>query len=73
MTIGKESKLYDIIAFFLHLNMVPETGIEPVRPCGREILSLLRLPISPQQHNTIISQKATLVKSDITGVTNETI
>lgn len=31
--------------------MVPGAGIEPARPCGREILSLLRLPISPSgQH-----------------------
>ena len=27
--------------------MVPGTGIEPVRPLRREILSLLCLPISP--------------------------
>ena len=27
--------------------MVPGTGIEPVQPCGRGILSPLRLPISP--------------------------
>lgn len=27
--------------------MVPETGIEPVRPLSRQILSLLCLPISP--------------------------
>ena len=26
---------------------VPETGIEPAHPCGRQILSLLRLPIPP--------------------------
>ena len=26
---------------------VPRAGIEPARPCDREILSLLRLPISP--------------------------
>ena len=26
---------------------VPGTGIEPAHPCGRQILSLLRLPISP--------------------------
>ena len=44
------------------------TGLEPVRCIHREILSLLRLPISPQQHNTIISQKATLVKSGCSGV-----
>ncbi len=27
--------------------MVPGAGIEPARPCEREILSLLCLPISP--------------------------
>ncbi len=26
---------------------VPETGIEPAHPYGRQILSLLRLPIPP--------------------------
>ena len=30
--------------------MVPEAGLEPAHPCGREILSLLRLPISPLWH-----------------------
>tara|TARA_R110002096_G_scaffold79252_3_gene186223 strand:+ start:15793 stop:16071 length:279 start_codon:yes stop_codon:yes gene_type:complete len=25
-------------------------GLEPARPCGRQILSLLCLPISPQTH-----------------------
>src|SRR5690554_1397640 len=30
--------------------MVPGAGIEPARPCGREILSLLCLPISPSGH-----------------------
>jgi len=37
--------------------MVPKTGIEPVRPYEREILSLLCLPISPlgqsQQQNLL--------------------
>lgn len=34
--------------FFMQNNqMVPGAGIEPARPEGREILSLLRLPISP--------------------------
>jgi hypothetical protein len=28
-------------------NLVPGAGIEPARPCDREILSLLCLPISP--------------------------
>ena len=27
--------------------MVPGAGIEPARPFGQQILSLLRLPISP--------------------------
>ena len=26
---------------------VPEIGVEPIHPCGRQILSLLRLPIPP--------------------------
>ena len=30
--------------------MVPQTGIEPVRPFGRGILSPVRLPISPPRH-----------------------
>ena len=34
--------------------MVLLTGLEPVRYCYRGILSPLRLPISPQQHLTII-------------------
>src|SRR6185436_13391598 len=29
------------------LDLVPEAGLEPARPCGRGILSLLRLPVSP--------------------------
>lgn len=28
-------------------NVVPRTGIEPARPCERQILSLLRLPVPP--------------------------
>ena len=27
--------------------MVPKVGLEPTRPCGLQILSLARLPISP--------------------------
>lgn len=30
--------------------MVPEAGIEPARSCLRQILSLVRLPISPLGH-----------------------
>ena len=32
---------------FSALLFVPEIGIEPIHPCGRQILSLLRLPIPP--------------------------
>ena len=41
--------------------MVPETGIEPVRPLGREILSLLCLPVSPlgQRVRVPVLQKQT--------------
>lgn len=31
--------------------MVPGAGLEPARGCPREILSLLRLPISPSGQN----------------------
>lgn len=30
--------------------MVPVVGVEPTRPCGLQILSLPRLPISPYRH-----------------------
>ncbi len=30
-----------------NVEMVPGEGVEPTRPCGRKILSLLRLPIPP--------------------------
>ena len=30
-----------------YYELVPGAGIEPARPCEREILSLLCLPISP--------------------------
>ena len=30
--------------------MVPPAGLEPAPPCGEQILSLSRLPISPQGH-----------------------
>ena len=39
-------------AFNLHNSLlfkeVPPTGLEPVRPCGQQILSLQRLPVPPQ-------------------------
>lgn len=31
-------------------HLVPKTGLEPVRPFERQILSLLRLPIPPLGH-----------------------
>ena len=33
-------------------DVVPMTGLEPVRCCHRGILSPLRLPISPHRHGT---------------------
>ena len=30
--------------------LVPETGVEPARPCGQRILSPMRLPITPLRH-----------------------
>jgi hypothetical protein len=35
------------LALTLTLAFVPEIGVEPIHPCGRQILSLLRLPIPP--------------------------
>lgn len=32
--------------------MVRAAGLEPARPCGRGILSPLRIPISPRPHVT---------------------
>jgi hypothetical protein len=32
--------------------MVPRAGIEPARPNGRQILSLMCLPISPPRHKS---------------------
>ena len=30
--------------------MVPKVGFEPTLPCGNQILSLARLPVSPLRH-----------------------
>ncbi len=38
--------------------MVPGAGIEPARPCDREILSLLCLPISPPGRMEAVQQIA---------------
>ena len=42
--------------------MVPEAGIEPARPNGREILSLLRLPIPPFGHRHLKRTNRKLIK-----------
>lgn len=36
---------------FSCLILVPEAGVEPARPCGRGILSPVRLPIPPPGHD----------------------
>ena len=33
----------------LYWILVPASGVEPPRPCGHEILSLARMPISPRR------------------------
>ena len=50
--------LFQIVSDYL---MVPGTGIEPVQPCDRGILSPLRLPIPPPgrvhllfSHDTVV-------------------
>jgi hypothetical protein len=40
--------------WFFPENRLPATGLEPVHPCGRQILSLLRLPISPRRLISVI-------------------
>jgi hypothetical protein len=44
--------------------MVPKTGIEPVRPYEREILSLLCLPISPlgQRKNQLLKNEYLIIQ-----------
>jgi hypothetical protein len=42
------------------ISLVPKTGLEPVRPCGRRILNPLRLPIPPLRRT---NEAATLVAS----------
>ncbi len=37
------------------LKLVPQAGIEPARRLGREILSLLCLPISPPRHDSFLN------------------
>jgi hypothetical protein len=47
--------------------MVPEAGLEPARPFGREILSLLCLPISPLGQMSL-----NFVKERFLFITNKT-
>src|ERR1700678_2603273 len=35
--------------------LVPGGGVEPPRPCGRRILSPLRLPVPPSRRTSILS------------------
>jgi hypothetical protein len=35
--------------------MVPGAGVEPASPCGRGILSPLRIPVSPPGHTSFVS------------------
>jgi hypothetical protein len=39
----------------LLLKMVPKIGLEPIRLYSRNILSVVRLPISPHRHIKVIS------------------
>jgi integrase len=43
----KVAQLHKADVFELSLILVPGAGLEPAQPCGRGILSPLRLPISP--------------------------
>ena len=40
----------DLGNFYQKSPLVPETGLEPVRPCGHRILSPACLPIPPPRH-----------------------
>ena len=42
--------------------MVVDAGLEPASPTGRQILSLMRIPIPPINHNTNISYSRVTVK-----------
>ncbi len=43
---------FNVIEFYY--TAVPGAGLEPARPCGPKILSLVRLPITPPgQHDYI--------------------
>jgi len=42
-----EKKKGNLVGDYLNSDLVPTKGIEPSRPCERQILSLLRLPIPP--------------------------
>ena len=42
--INEKSSKLSVISNFL---LVPKEGLEPTHPCGYQILSLTRLPVSP--------------------------
>ena len=44
------------------IRFVPETGIEPAHPCGRQILSLLRLPIPPPGLKKLLAASYKLIR-----------
>ncbi len=48
-------RLYQRLVAF-SMNLVLGVGIEPTFPCGRRILSPLRLPISPSEPVVIFAQ-----------------
>lgn len=41
---------FRLYVFGVFGKVVAPAGIEPARPCGLQILSLLRLPVSPRGH-----------------------
>jgi hypothetical protein len=52
------------------LSLVPRTGLEPVRGCPRQILSLLRLPIPPPRrtHQDVLYH---LLSNESIAITNK--
>lgn len=42
------------------LKLVGKVGIEPTRPCGRKILSLLCLPVSPYPRELVFGSRGKL-------------
>ena len=57
-----EKAIYDnqLRSLFIVLYMVAETGLEPVSPIGREILSLVCIPIPPLSHIMIVADQGVI-------------